>query len=174
MPGTGQPITFRPFAAGDAEFCFKVRSEAFVRVFYDEVGPEVVAAGINADPDHPRPVRAGKRPEPRETAAKRSQRRQGPLESLVGRPDEPGRNLADKYQRQVHHVRLDPAHGRPGPAAQGLEQTADLCAHARRHLDREEGTNQLVHAESCSTLRHRSRAAEAVRSLTARRIPPNT
>ncbi len=48
MPGTGQPITIRPFAAGDAEFCFKVRSEAFVRVFYDEVGPEVVAAGINA------------------------------------------------------------------------------------------------------------------------------
>jgi len=43
-----QPIAVRPFAPGDAEFCFKARSEAFVRIFYDEVGPEVVAAGVNA------------------------------------------------------------------------------------------------------------------------------
>lgn len=48
MSDVEQPITVRPFEPGDAEFCFKVRSEAFVRVFYDEVGPEVVAAGVNA------------------------------------------------------------------------------------------------------------------------------
>ena len=48
MPGVEQTITVRPFSAGDAEFCFKIRSEAFVRVFYDEVGPVVAAAGVNA------------------------------------------------------------------------------------------------------------------------------
>jgi GNAT superfamily N-acetyltransferase len=41
-------IVIRQFTPADAEACFKIRSEAFVREFYKEVGPEVVAAGVNA------------------------------------------------------------------------------------------------------------------------------
>lgn len=32
----------------DAEACFRIRAEAFIKIFYDEIGPEGVAAGINA------------------------------------------------------------------------------------------------------------------------------
>jgi hypothetical protein len=41
-------MEFRRFEEGDAEFCFRVRLEAFVNKFYSEIGPEAVAAGINA------------------------------------------------------------------------------------------------------------------------------
>jgi ribosomal protein S18 acetylase RimI-like enzyme len=42
------PVGIRPFLAADAEACFRIRAEAFVRLFYDEMGAEAVAAGINA------------------------------------------------------------------------------------------------------------------------------
>ncbi len=38
----------RRFKREDAEFCFKVRANVFIRKFYDEIGPEAVVAGINA------------------------------------------------------------------------------------------------------------------------------
>lgn len=41
-------IKVRRFKRDDAEFCFKVRANAFIRKFYDELGPEAVAAGVNA------------------------------------------------------------------------------------------------------------------------------
>ncbi len=41
-------IVIRPFTVGDAEDCFRIRTEAFVLKFYPELEPEVVAAGINA------------------------------------------------------------------------------------------------------------------------------
>ena len=41
-------MIIRPFRAEDAEFCFKIRSSAFIRVFYGELSPEAVAAGVNA------------------------------------------------------------------------------------------------------------------------------
>lgn len=41
-------MNIRRFKRADAEFCFKVRANAFIRKFYDEIGPEAVAAGVNA------------------------------------------------------------------------------------------------------------------------------
>ncbi len=41
-------MNIRQFMKKDAEFCFKVRSSAFFQKFYDELCPEVVAAGVNA------------------------------------------------------------------------------------------------------------------------------
>ena len=41
-------MNFRRFEARDAEFCFKVRSAAFIQKFYGELSPEEVAAGVNA------------------------------------------------------------------------------------------------------------------------------
>ena len=41
-------ITLRPFTATDAEDCFRIRTEAFVREFYPHQDPAVIAAGINA------------------------------------------------------------------------------------------------------------------------------
>ncbi|WP_424358301.1 GNAT family N-acetyltransferase [Methanocella sp. MCL-LM] len=41
-------ITLRPFTAADAEDCFRIRTEAFVREFYPQQDPTVIAAGINA------------------------------------------------------------------------------------------------------------------------------
>ena len=41
-------LQFRPFEDRDARFCFEVRTDAFVRCFYEEIGPEAVAAGITA------------------------------------------------------------------------------------------------------------------------------
>jgi len=41
-------MKFRKFEDEDADFCFKTRSEAFIKKFYDEIGPEAVNAGINA------------------------------------------------------------------------------------------------------------------------------
>jgi GNAT superfamily N-acetyltransferase len=38
----------RRFEPGDAEACFRIRTEAFVKRFYAEMGPDGVAAGINA------------------------------------------------------------------------------------------------------------------------------
>ncbi len=41
-------ISIRPFKDSDAETVFKLRAEAFVTQFYEELGPERCAAGINA------------------------------------------------------------------------------------------------------------------------------
>jgi GNAT superfamily N-acetyltransferase len=41
-------LKVRRFMKEDAEFCFKVRSRAFIIEFYDELGPSAVAAGVNA------------------------------------------------------------------------------------------------------------------------------
>jgi GNAT superfamily N-acetyltransferase len=41
-------IRIRPFEPGDADSCFRIRAEAFVRVFYDEIGAEEASAGLNA------------------------------------------------------------------------------------------------------------------------------
>jgi N-acetylglutamate synthase-like GNAT family acetyltransferase len=41
-------ISIRPFGDSDAETVFKLRAEAFVTQFFDELGPERCAAGINA------------------------------------------------------------------------------------------------------------------------------
>jgi GNAT superfamily N-acetyltransferase len=40
-------MTFRRFAPEDAEFCFKVRSAAFIIEFYGELSPQEVAACVN-------------------------------------------------------------------------------------------------------------------------------
>jgi len=47
-PETRVQLTVREFMPDDAEFCFKVRSSAFILKFYDEIGPEAVAACVNA------------------------------------------------------------------------------------------------------------------------------
>lgn len=44
----GSRLTVRRFREDDAGFCFKVRSRAFIIEFYAELGPEAVAAGVNA------------------------------------------------------------------------------------------------------------------------------
>lgn len=41
-------MNIRQFASDDAEFCFKVRSKAFIEKFYGELTPETVAAAVNA------------------------------------------------------------------------------------------------------------------------------
>jgi len=41
-------VNFRRFIPQDADFCFKVRSEAFIQKFYGELRQEEVAAGVNA------------------------------------------------------------------------------------------------------------------------------
>ncbi len=43
-----KPIEIRRFESSDAEACFRIRAEAFIKLFYDEIGPNGVAAGINA------------------------------------------------------------------------------------------------------------------------------
>ena len=43
---------FRRFEPRDAEFCFKVRSAAFIQKFYGELNPKEVAAGVNAYMPH--------------------------------------------------------------------------------------------------------------------------
>jgi ribosomal protein S18 acetylase RimI-like enzyme len=42
------PYTIRDFEPHDAEACFRIRTDAFVKLFYAEMGPQGVAAGINA------------------------------------------------------------------------------------------------------------------------------
>jgi len=42
------PIKIKEFQPSDAEACFRIRSEAFIKLFYDEIGADGVAAGINA------------------------------------------------------------------------------------------------------------------------------
>jgi hypothetical protein len=42
------PVLIRPFRPEDADFCFRVRTAAFIRQFYDELGAEAVAAAVNA------------------------------------------------------------------------------------------------------------------------------
>ena len=41
-------INIRCFEASDAETCFKIRSEAFIRRFYNELGARTTSAGVNA------------------------------------------------------------------------------------------------------------------------------
>lgn len=41
-------MNFRRFVPQDAQFCFKVRSEAFIQKFSGELNPQEVTAGVNA------------------------------------------------------------------------------------------------------------------------------
>ena len=41
-------LQIRAFAPDDAEFCFKIRTRAYIMAFYDELGPHAVAAAVNA------------------------------------------------------------------------------------------------------------------------------
>ena len=41
-------MNIRPFQPDDAEFCFRLRSNAFIKTFYGELTPEEVAAAVNA------------------------------------------------------------------------------------------------------------------------------
>lgn len=43
-----KPIIIRRFESSDAEACFRIRAEAFIKLFYDEIGPDGVVAGVNA------------------------------------------------------------------------------------------------------------------------------
>jgi len=45
-------VNFRRFVPQDAEFCFKVRSEAFIQKFYGELNPQEISAGVNAYMPH--------------------------------------------------------------------------------------------------------------------------
>ncbi|MBT4267374.1 MAG: GNAT family N-acetyltransferase [Deltaproteobacteria bacterium] len=38
----------REFEPMDAEHCFRIRTSAFIKLFYDEIGPDAVTTGINA------------------------------------------------------------------------------------------------------------------------------
>ncbi len=40
-------IKIRKFKASDAEDCFRIRAESFVKLFYEEIGPDGVVLGIN-------------------------------------------------------------------------------------------------------------------------------
>jgi ribosomal protein S18 acetylase RimI-like enzyme len=42
------PYTIRAFEAHDADACFRIRTDAFVKLFQAEIGPAGAAAGINA------------------------------------------------------------------------------------------------------------------------------
>lgn len=48
MNRTSQDLVIRPLVPADAEFCFRVRAEAFILQFCTELGPEAVATGVNA------------------------------------------------------------------------------------------------------------------------------
>jgi len=41
-------FNIRSFEPRDAEACFKIRSEAFILEFYNDLGPDAVAAAVNA------------------------------------------------------------------------------------------------------------------------------
>ena len=41
-------LNFRRFTSADAAFCFKVRSRAFIQMFYGELEPREVSAAVNA------------------------------------------------------------------------------------------------------------------------------
>ena len=41
-------MKIRVFMPSDADFCFRVRSSAFIQKFYNEIGSEAVTAGVNA------------------------------------------------------------------------------------------------------------------------------
>lgn len=40
-------ISVKPFERGDEEACFRIRSEAFIKLFYDSIGADGVVAGVN-------------------------------------------------------------------------------------------------------------------------------
>lgn len=44
----GWEMHFRKFEQADAEFCFKVRNAAFIKLFYDEIGADIVTLCVNA------------------------------------------------------------------------------------------------------------------------------
>lgn len=48
MNSEGTSFQIRPFEPRDAEYCFRLRTEAFIKLFYDEIGPEAVSTGVNA------------------------------------------------------------------------------------------------------------------------------
>jgi ribosomal protein S18 acetylase RimI-like enzyme len=52
MESSQHQVVIRPFQTQDADACFRIRSDAFVQVFYDLLGPEVTAAGVNAYMPH--------------------------------------------------------------------------------------------------------------------------
>jgi len=41
-------IEIRRFQPSDAEACFRIRASAFIKLFYDEIGADAVARGVNA------------------------------------------------------------------------------------------------------------------------------
>jgi len=41
-------IEIKGFQASDAEDCFRIRASAFIKLFYDEIGSDAVARGVNA------------------------------------------------------------------------------------------------------------------------------
>jgi len=43
-----KPVKIRDFKSADAEACFRIRAEAFIKLFYNEIGPDAVVTGINA------------------------------------------------------------------------------------------------------------------------------
>jgi GNAT superfamily N-acetyltransferase len=45
---SGLSIEIREFKSSDAEACFRIRAKAFIKLFYNEIGPDGVVAGINA------------------------------------------------------------------------------------------------------------------------------
>ncbi len=38
----------RPFQPRDAEYCYRLRAEAFIKIFYEEIGADAVWIGVNA------------------------------------------------------------------------------------------------------------------------------
>lgn len=48
MNSTTPLLTLRAFLPDDAEFCFKVRTKAYIVAFFDELGPHAVTAAVNA------------------------------------------------------------------------------------------------------------------------------
>jgi len=43
-----KPTEIRKFKPSDAEDCFRIRAEAFIKLFYEEIGADGVVSGINA------------------------------------------------------------------------------------------------------------------------------
>jgi GNAT superfamily N-acetyltransferase len=48
MDKINERINIRPFRARDAATCFKIRSTAFIKEFYRELGARATASGVNA------------------------------------------------------------------------------------------------------------------------------
>lgn len=48
VPDFSENLTIRRFKEEDASFCYRIRREAFLNLFVDEVGEEAALAGANA------------------------------------------------------------------------------------------------------------------------------